>query len=175
MILHIRNIALLFLIACGCAVLDRPPGNLDLLTPKSAGLAYLTAVQSGNLAAARGASVGMLRRNGGWMHWSRWSMGWRSFDNALYAKFGQVTYQVHTDMHDSLLLLADQPVLLISNGAVATEGDRASIEPDRKGFTARFQPTIYLLREKSGWRVDLEQTYAGGARPNSLKNCRPAL
>lgn len=165
----IVSLSLLSLLAAGCEGLDRPPANVDLSTPKSAALVYLKAIQRGDSTLARKVSVGSADEK-------RWVDalavmvdGMRSFDNALYAKFGRYSHQVHTDLGNSLMMMADGPIEWIGEGSVAADDIKARIDPKRHGFASKFQPSLYLLLGKYGWQVNLEQTYASGATPAQLR------
>jgi|SRR5665213_1221253 len=159
--------ALLPLLVCGCE--NRPPAGADLSTPKSAALVYLKAIQRGDAATAKKVSFGTPEQKGWVDALAIMVDGMRSFDNALYAKFGRFSNQVHTDLADSLMMLADGPVVWIGNGPVSFDDMKARIDPKKMGFASRSQPSIYLLLKKYGWEVDLEQTYADGATPEQLK------
>jgi hypothetical protein len=152
----------------GCQ--DRPPVGVDLSTPRSAALVYLKAIQRADSATARSVSVGSPDQK-------RWVdsltimiNGLRSYDNALYAKFGKMSHQVHTDLADSLMLLADGPVTWIGEDGIPVFDDtHARIDPKGKSFAARKAPSIYLSRGKTGWMVNLQDTYAQGATPEQLR------
>lgn len=159
-----RGALLLLLISIassgGCADFGRPAAHLDLSTPKSAALEYLRAVQRGDARTAHAASVGADTERGWVDGLVTLVAGMRQFDDALYQKFGKGINQAHVDLHDSLDALADEPVRVIEEGSVVSEGNAARVDPMRKGFTAHFQPSIWLLHEKEGWKVDLRKTYA---------------
>jgi hypothetical protein len=154
------------LLAVGCE--DHPPANADLSTPKSAALVYLKAIQRGDAITARKVSVGTPDEKKWVDALAIMVDGMRSFDNALYGKFGRYSNQVHTDLGDSLMMLADGPVVWIGNGSVSYDDVKARIDPKRMGFASQSQPSVYLLLRKYGWEVNLEQTYADGATAAQL-------
>ena len=141
---------LLSSITGGCGSWLGPPVKVDLSTPKSAALAYLKAVQAGDRRTAQAACFGTSEQ----MRWvdGRVTLvdGMRQFDNVLYAKYGNVTSQVHTDMHDSLLQLADIWVTAISDGQVSGDEEKARIDPARNGFFTHAVSPIYVEHRKEG-------------------------
>ena len=155
---------IILLLSGGCDVFNRLPAGVDVSNPKSAAQGYLSAIQRGDARSARALSAG----TGEQKQWvdaiAGLVDGMRAFDKAIYAKFGRIEYQIHTDMHESISALADEPLALISDGYVSEDGDRARVDPAKgKSFTAKSQSSIYLLHQKDGWRVDLLQTYAPGS------------
>ncbi|HET6249709.1 MAG TPA: hypothetical protein VFE47_18615 [Tepidisphaeraceae bacterium] len=159
---------LLSLLSPGCTNIFPAPVKVDLTTPKSAALAYLKAIQAGDVRTARAACFGTPEQ----LQWvdARATLvaGMRQFDNALYAKFGNVTSQVHTDMHDSLLKLADVWVTSITDGTVDADDKTARITPARNGFFTHFANTIVLQHTKDGWKVDVANTYAEKGTPQDF-------
>jgi hypothetical protein len=159
-----RNWNHLFLLfvafAAGCEEINPPKITADLSTPKSAAMAYLQAIQKGDARTARALCVGTAQQKA-WVD-GRVTLvdGMRKFDDALYAKFGHITLQVHTDMHDSLTKLADIWVTCISDGKVTADDQKGYIEPAQHGFFTHFVNVVYVMHQKEGWKVDLAQTYA---------------
>jgi hypothetical protein len=151
---------LLFVFAAGCEEIGGSKITADLSTPKSAAVAYLQAIQKGDGRTARALCIGTSEQMG-WVD-GRVTLvdGMRSFDKALYARFGNITLQVHTDMYESLTKLADIWVPAISDGAVSADDQKARIDPAHEGFFTRFVNPVYLKHVKEGWKVDLAQTYA---------------
>jgi hypothetical protein len=150
------------LLAGGCADWGAEPVKADLSTPKSAALAYLKAVQRGDSRTARFVSSGSDAQKQWVTSLATTVDGMRKFDNALTAKFGNIVSQIHTDMHDALDVLADEPVILTDAGSVSGDDHVAKINPKRIGFKSHFIHPIMLIHEKEGWKVDLTQTYANG-------------
>ncbi|HWE96564.1 MAG TPA: hypothetical protein VG269_21570 [Tepidisphaeraceae bacterium] len=149
------------LLCCGCESLTRGRAQkVDLSTPKSAALDYLKAVQRGDAATAKAASMGTAEQ----LRWvdglAGMVGGMRKFDAALFAKFGPVIGQAHVDMHDALHALADEPVELVEQGSEIIDGEEAKIDFPRKGFTAHSQPVYRLGHGKEGWKMNLPATYA---------------
>lgn len=149
------------LLCCGCESLTGGRAQkVDLSTPKSAALDYLKAVQRGDAATAKAASMGTAEQ----MRWvdglAGMVGGMRKFDAALYTKFGSVIGQAHVDMHDALHALADEPVELVEQGSEIINGEEAKIDFPRKGFTAHSQPVYRLGHGKEGWKINLPATYA---------------
>lgn len=155
----------------GCEMLDSPPAGVDLSSPKPVAEAYLKAIQRGDALAARSLSVGNSEQKT-WVDAMASLIGaMRALDSAIYAKFGRVEFQIHTDLHESISALADEPLMLVAAGNVSEDGEIAKIDPDPKKkttFTAKFQPSVYLLHKKNGWRVNLASTYAHDVAPEKM-------
>ena len=167
-----RILAVLLFVAwgvCGCQELEKLPPHADLSTPKSAAMVYLKAVQHADGATARAVSVGTADQKKWVDAMVAMVEGMRKFDDALYARFGRITHQVHVDMHDALWALADQPVELMKDAKVTNDEEKGWIDPPRRGFTSHFQPTLYLKHDKQGWKIDLLKTYADKVPPDKLQ------
>jgi hypothetical protein len=150
------------LMAAGCAATDKPQ-QVNLATPESAAIEYVKALQRGDAATARFIAKGTQEQ----MRWvdalAALVDGMRKLNEAMYNNFGRYTAQIHTDLEDSLRILADEPVVLISNGSIQRTATEATIYPQRQGisFTSRDQVPISVVKQpnKEIWNVDLEQTY----------------
>lgn len=154
----------------GCDAFDRPPAHVDISTPKSAAIAYLSAIRRADAPAARALTLGTADQK----QWPDALVamvdGMRSFDKALYARFGPMVDQLHTEMEDGIRALADQPLEAIADGELASDGEKARIDPHRSGFATRHITSLYLTREKYGWYVDLAKTYAEDVPPEKLSD-----
>lgn len=146
----------------GCAGLGGQRVHADLSTPKSAALAYLTALQHADAKTAHATSAGSPDERQWVDALIAMIDGMRQFNDSLYSYSWPGVYQVHVDLHDALNALADEPVDLTQQGTARIQGEEAMVEPLRKdkGFTAKFQQTIWLLHDPKGWKVNLRKTYA---------------
>jgi hypothetical protein len=132
-------------------------------------MAYLRALQRGDGMAARALCVGTVEQKQWAQSLAVMIGGMRSFDQALYKKFGPRFVQVHVDMRDALRTLAEEPIELIRDAAPQIDGDHARIDPTHNGFTSRYQQSIFLQKTPQGWRIDPLQTYAKNANADELK------
>jgi hypothetical protein len=134
---------------------------VDLSKPQTAAVEYLRAIGRGDSATARSAAVGPEEE----MRWvdalASLVDGLRQLNSSLYECFGPRTGQVHTDLEESIRILADEPVELISNGGIQMNATQALITPHRQGFTSKDQLPIAVtkLPDRQIWKVDLERTY----------------
>lgn len=158
----------MFIALCGGCAAPAPLPNVNLSTPDAAALAYLTAIQRGDARTAQALSLGTPEQEQWPLALATLVDGMRRFDNALYDRFGRIIEQVHTDMNDALHGLADEPVDVIRNGQESDDGKTARIDPKHQGFTSHFQPSIYLKRDKEGWKVLLRETYGEGVPADRL-------
>ena len=150
------------LVASGCTPETKPiPVNLS--TPESAAIEYVKAIQRGDAPTARSIAKGTSEQ----MRWvdalASLVDGMRKLNEAMYDHFGRYTAQIHTDLEDSLRMLADEPVTIISNGSIQRTATEATIYAQHQGisFTSRDQVPISVVKQpnKEIWNVDLEQTY----------------
>jgi len=155
-----RALLLLVALIAGCG--DRHPAQpVDLSKPQTAAVEYVRAIGRGDSATARGAALGPEEE----MKWvdalSSLVDGLRQLNSALYEYFGPYTSQIHTDLEESIRILADEPVELISNGGIQMNATQALITPRRQGFTSKDQLPIAVskLANQQIWKVDLERTY----------------
>jgi len=161
--------AILLVAAGGCAAPPKPqPVNLS--APQLAAVEYVKALQRGDSATARVICSGSEQE----LRWidSLASLidGIRQLNNALYDRFGRYTHQIHTDLEESLRILADEPVELISNGSIRVNATEALIQPTKAGFTAKDQMAIVLRKQSDReiWKVDLARTFVPPAPRDQL-------
>ena len=155
-----RGLLVLALTVAGCGPHQRAqPVNLS--KPQTAAVEYVRAIGRGDSATARSAAMGSEEE----MRWvdalSSLVDGLRQLNSALYEYFGPRTGQIHTDLEESIRILADEPVELISNGGIQMNATQAVITPRRQGFTSKDQLPIAVtkLADRQIWKVDLERTY----------------
>jgi hypothetical protein len=150
--------ALIAMAGCGANHRAQP---VDLSKPQTAAVEYVRAIGRGDPATARAAAVGTEEQ----MRWidalASLVDGLRQVNGAIYDYFGHNTGQIHTDLEESIRILADEPVELISNGGIQMNATQALITPQAHGFTSRDQLPIALSKipNQQVWKVDLERTY----------------
>ena len=156
---HAMLFTLLIAMAAGCGPHQRAQ-PVDLSKPQTAAVEYVRAIGRGDSATARAAAMGPEEE----MRWvdalASLVDSLRQLNGALYDAFGRTTGQIHTELEESIRILADEPVELISNGGIQMTATQALITPNAHGFTSRDQLPIAVTKvNQQIWKVDLEKTY----------------
>jgi hypothetical protein len=152
------NLALGAALGWGCSSHPQPRVAADLSGPKSAAVAFYTAVLAGDISTARNASIGSNTEKQWIDAMCGLLTGLRLYDEAIVKHFGNEAVQTDTQLKQAMLQLGQDQIDRLQDGVVHQGPEMAQVHPGWHGELLSARPPVILRKEKDVWKVDLAAT-----------------